>query len=51
MQFAPVHLDLPDFDFPIDNYGNFVINKLMFINEVNYLEIREDYELLTDMMF
>ena len=51
MQFAPVHLNQPDFDFPIDLYGNFVINQRMFINHVDYTEIREDYELLTDMMF
>lgn len=51
MQFAPVHLNQPDFDFPIDLYGNFVINKFMFINMCDYTQIREDYDLLTDMMF
>ena len=51
MQFAPVHLNQPDFDFPIDGYGNFVINKFMFINMCDYIQIREGYDLLTDMMF
>lgn len=51
MQLAPVHLNDPDFDFPINNWGNFVINQSMFINHVDYTQVREDYEILTDMMF